>query len=491
MKCPTCDAPTKVLETTQPGDRGRTRRRLVCKGPRPHRFTTEEELVGWRLEKDVHIRHSGDERLQPEPFDRDRLLYDVEQATLGRLSGAQIVNVVEKSIAHLNATVVPKASPLRQDELAQIVKPDQLATAIWDYEVREAVEYQLRATNRIAHILYVLSFIGRPVSGTYITQTKRKPGWRTVEPFLEWLFVIYPDLAEPLPERPDVETHRWRPVKPPSHPSRVVKREKPLQRDVNASKSGGSGGVVDFLESRFERSIEAAMLGRPDARKRSRAIASWVLNDLVGQNIVHSTQLAVGVLDCLRRVDDIAYLRVAIQLKDFRAVRDIKAEAMGLITHPSDRLQFNLEGSASPGPVRGTSNEKANLSNANTLEMIHGSYARFLSTVAEVHEQMRNEARRLIEAEAAARAEAIGAVLTDANLTQRRYEVVLVADQETTDCVYTCLQQLREIRDALASGADPDDYHVPRREYGQSIRALQTAMKRHIELLSLRHRSSR
>ena len=71
------------------------------------------------------------------------------------------------------------------------------------------------------------------------------------------------------------------------------------------------------------------MLGR-EATSSSKVIGEWVLWGLAGQDEIASTQLAVGVLDCLRRVDDIAYLRWACVAKNIDSVTVFRDEARGL-----------------------------------------------------------------------------------------------------------------------------------------------------------------
>lgn len=336
MLCPMCGSRTKVVDTTQLSKGRLTRRKVQCLASEHHRFDTEEERVGWRLERDVHIRHSGDDKVQLEPFQPSRLLREVKEAVIGRITHDQIEDAVQAAISRLKQDVVPSALPLEGAEYEKLIKATGRSGPIawiYDYQVREAVELELRKTNRIAHILYSMAFIGRPMKG--------KAGWRQAEDFVDWLFAtdVYPDLNEIYPERLQQPFHlRWRPKPPETVPVRVIKRE---GRSGAISQSGGSGGTVDFLESRFLQSIRYAMLGRPNAKTHSQWVSWWVLHELVGQHTVHSSQLAVGVLNCLRRVDDIAYLRWAIQLKDFHAVRDIKAEALGLIAHPSDRIVFS------------------------------------------------------------------------------------------------------------------------------------------------------
>ena len=85
------------------------------------------------------------------------------------------------------------------------------------------------------------------------------------------------------------------------------------------------------------------MLGRPGTGREHEYIVQWVLWGLAGQTSVHVSQLAIGVLDCLRRVDDIAYLRWAAVAKQMHTVTEVRDEAIALITHPSVNLNFRVE----------------------------------------------------------------------------------------------------------------------------------------------------
>lgn len=82
------------------------------------------------------------------------------------------------------------------------------------------------------------------------------------------------------------------------------------------------------------------MMGRANSDTLSRFVAQRVLHDLGGQPIVLSSQLAAGVLECLRRTDDIAYLRWASIAKSFDSVNAFDEEARALISSPSRRLVF-------------------------------------------------------------------------------------------------------------------------------------------------------
>ena len=106
-----CGSETRVVSTNQLAP-GRTRRKVQCRAVAGHSFHTEEERVGWRLEKDVHIRHSGDDKIQIEPFDPARLHREVSEGVVGRLSPQEINNAVAGAIAQLKWEVLPDAKPV-------------------------------------------------------------------------------------------------------------------------------------------------------------------------------------------------------------------------------------------------------------------------------------------------------------------------------------------------------------------------------------------
>lgn len=365
MQCPICGSPTTVLDSTP--RQAQTVRKRKCK-ENGHRFQTEEGRIGLRLTQDVHLRHSGDGQVQSVPFQPERLRAEVSQAVMGRLSEAEITDVVDGAIAYLRFEVVPeRAELLNKDDYDRVVKHRETQTgkphqgpiaAIPDYEVRAAVVRQLRIQeHRLAHVLYALYFEGRsnPQIG--------RPGWSSAEDVLNWLFSdeAYPDVRTEIPSRPETDRYEWQPKEPVSSPEFVVKRGAELTINVEGGKPKRpptpegpedtqwpaivrDRGVVGFLESRFRQSVRHAVLGRPNAKTLAANVTWWVLHDLQGQRRVESSQLANGVLDCLRRVDDIAYLRWVTQRKDFRAIREFRDEALGLIAYPSTRLQFSAKG---------------------------------------------------------------------------------------------------------------------------------------------------
>ena len=341
MDCPICSGKARVYDTKPTP--GCTRRKLRCLD-HGHEFSTEEGRVGWRLNSDVVLRQSGDKQLQLNTFQPERLRKQVGRAVLGRLSEAEIADVVDGAISRLRFQIVPEeAEPLAGQEYEVVAKAtgkkEPLAW-LMDTKVRDAVEYELHAKERrLAHVLYALSFRGR---------TDFREGWTRAEDVLDWLYGddAYPDTVQAIPPRPETTAYEWRPTKPAAYPEFVVKRPTPpvLRPGREGPGPGRDRATVGYLDSRFRQSIRNAMLGRHDADHMSTYVSWWVLHDLEGQKRVHSSQLAIGVLDCLRRVDEIAYLRWVTQLKDFRSIREFRDEATALITNPSPPLTFSPTG---------------------------------------------------------------------------------------------------------------------------------------------------
>lgn len=108
-----------------------------------------------------------------------------------------------------------------------------------------------------------------------------------------------------------------------------------------------------FLTKKLADAVAGAVAGRDlDADEGTENIVAWVLWSMLGQEVVLSSQLGAAVADCLRRVDDVAYLRWVIVAKELR-VTSIQREAAGLVNYPSPRLVFNESYVKSPLPGSG------------------------------------------------------------------------------------------------------------------------------------------
>jgi transcriptional regulator NrdR family protein len=94
-----------------------------------------------------------------------------------------------------------------------------------------------------------------------------------------------------------------------------------------------------YIDGKFLGAIRSTLAGRELHTETAENVRDWVLWSLVGQDVVLTSQLGAAVADCLRRLDDIAYLRWVIVAKELR-VKAIHREASNLIDFPSPGLVF-------------------------------------------------------------------------------------------------------------------------------------------------------
>jgi len=277
---------------------------------------------------------AADKELAEGGFDATRLVRDVQRGVLKRVAEDEVRDVVHQAILDLEMKLSALVHSL-SDEEQQACPGYQFA--IMDSVIREAVERRLRSYGRrMPHVLYALSTLG-------CADREGRPGWLLAGHVLRWMAeeVNYPDLAvqtELAP--PATPADYWWPQGQPPLPERVVKR------DLTRRKP--------FLFDQFRSSISEAMLVRPRAKETSYNVAAWTLWGLAGQREALTAQLAVGVMECLRRVDDIAYLRWTAISKSIESVADFRDEALGLIRQPSPRLVFAPDGAPRFRPDRRT-----------------------------------------------------------------------------------------------------------------------------------------
>jgi transcriptional regulator NrdR family protein len=318
MRCSECGAPTQVRRSRTSGGGHQVVRQRECSADGRHRFETVEQRKQPGL-GGVGVRRTGDEQLAQGGFDWDRFVRDVRNSVLKSLDEGETLAVCTATVRSIEERLVGLLQMLPGTESRD--RPE-LRGWIWDRDVSDALEWQLRTGRaRVAHVLYALTIHGR-------ADRPGRSGWSYAADFLEWLFAEhnYPDLREPLTEAEGTPVDRWFPSSAPPNPRSVAKR---------------NARVRPFRHPQFVASIRKAMVGRHNADFTSTLIADWVLWGMRGQPEVHSAQLAIGVLDCLRRVDDIAYLRWAAVAKRMSTVTQVRDEAIGLVREPSSRLVFD------------------------------------------------------------------------------------------------------------------------------------------------------
>ncbi|MGY1704229.1 ATP cone domain-containing protein [Geodermatophilus sp. SYSU D00697] len=288
--------------------------------------------------------------VRPRPFDPVRVRQDLQAAVLKHLSGDECQVVVERVVDRLRRRYHELVEPLAEEDPA---RAEGFVGTIEDAAITHEIEVDLRQNHRsTAFILYALSVHGRVDVGSH---GERRPGFADARSFLSWAFERYPSLWTDVgAESPMVPVEEWWPAGDPSTvPQEVVKRD---------------GRTEAFDRARFEQSIDQALFGRRQHRKQTlRGVSLWVLWGLVGQQRVQTAQLGAGVAACLRRVDDIAYLRWASVAKGFTHESDFVNEALGLVRHPSVRLVFQARSSS---PARPWEVQSLQLSNQQLREAL-------------------------------------------------------------------------------------------------------------------------
>jgi transcriptional repressor NrdR len=96
-----------------------------------------------------------------------------------------------------------------------------------------------------------------------------------------------------------------------------------------------SGDRVPFDRHRIEAGVVAAAKGRPFSDEQVAAVASEIEHRYRGRGAVSSEQIGLAVLERLRGLDEVAYLRFASVYKGFADASDFEREA-GLLTKSTE-----------------------------------------------------------------------------------------------------------------------------------------------------------
>lgn len=96
-------------------------------------------------------------------------------------------------------------------------------------------------------------------------------------------------------------------------------------RDLTVLKSDGRR--VPFDRDKLARSIRIALRKRPVAEERIERIVNGIVRQLEasGENDIPSSQLGEIVMETLKEVDAVAYVRFASVYRDFREAKDFEA----------------------------------------------------------------------------------------------------------------------------------------------------------------------
>jgi transcriptional repressor NrdR len=275
MQCPYCRSEqTRVLESRK-DETGVVQRKRRCKGC-GHRFATVERI---NVEYLNVVKRDG----RIEKFQREKIARGIGKA-------ASVFNI---PAADINAFI---------DRILDQLQPEMPGLPIRSSDIGELVLRQLqdaRTVTDVARIRFAMVFLGT---------INRPGGFRDASDLRDWLQRQYNNLMN---------------VALSDVPSLVIKR--------HAQKT------EPFDIGKLERSIGIAAKGRgTDMQVRALATktSKSVIDELNGQPIVTSQQIATNVLGILRAYDDISYLRYASTTKPFRSVYDFWNETLALIRYP-------------------------------------------------------------------------------------------------------------------------------------------------------------
>jgi transcriptional regulator NrdR family protein len=327
MECPKCAAAGElsrliVRDTRQDATVLRINRRRVCEQNKDHVYETIEHLGELRLDQQLErlgVRRSSDHVITG-AFSKTRLAEDIRVGVLHRLPEPRVQAVVNDVIAEVEANLphLQKASP--DTEAGKL-----FVGVIDDVDLVDIVERRLgREAHDTVRALYRLA--KRPFKTT-----------RDARAFLVWLCDEGAYRREDITDRADNgAAQKWYPPGIPlPQPTWVL--------DATDYASPFDLKRSQFDLGRVERSVARLFEGRNNSRINSSCTVHWVLWELAGQETVLRTQLAVGVGQCVRRVDDIAYLRWAGVAKDVNDMAGLVSEAEALLRYPSRRLSFTRE----------------------------------------------------------------------------------------------------------------------------------------------------
>jgi transcriptional repressor NrdR len=102
-----------------------------------------------------------------------------------------------------------------------------------------------------------------------------------------------------------------------------------------------SGRRVAFDRDKLQRSISVALRKRPVSEERIERLVNGLVRQVesLGENEVASEQIGEMVMEALRGLDDVAYVRFASVYRNFREARDFEAALAELSAEEADRAQ--------------------------------------------------------------------------------------------------------------------------------------------------------
>ena len=112
-----------------------------------------------------------------------------------------------------------------------------------------------------------------------------------------------------------------------------------------------SGRRVPFDRDKLQRSVEVALRKRPVEPERVERMINGIVRQLesMSDGEVTSEQVGELVMEDLKGLDDVAYVRFASVYKDFREAKDFK-EILGELTEDSEPVPLSSKRKSAPSP---------------------------------------------------------------------------------------------------------------------------------------------
>jgi transcriptional repressor NrdR len=111
----------------------------------------------------------------------------------------------------------------------------------------------------------------------------------------------------------------------PACSQRFTTVERVQLRELTVIKADGRR--VPFERDKLARSVRIALRKRPVQEERIERIVNGIVRQLEasGENDITSQQIGEAVMETLREVDEVAYVRFASVYRDFREAKDFEA----------------------------------------------------------------------------------------------------------------------------------------------------------------------
>ena len=138
-----------------------------------------------------------------------------------------------------------------------------------------------------------------------------------------------------------------------------------------------SGRKVPFDRDKLVNSVTVALRKRPIEADRVERMVSGIVRQLeaCGESEIASSMIGELVIDALRGLDPVAYVRFASVYRDFREAADFESVlgeiARDAIPHGDGELNGSTEAPAEPAESKPTRASKAKAPNAKTSDETH------------------------------------------------------------------------------------------------------------------------